>query len=194
YYTLSIMSYNRYLVICYPLQYNTNMTYKKVATVVVLTWLFGFLQVSILISLSAPLKLCGNIINKVYCDNYTIVKLACFDTTTNNVYGLLITFITVYGPTILILYTYIRILKMFFSGFTQTRQKAVSTCSPHLVTLLTFSVGAFFEVVQNRFNMNSLPNMLHIFLSLDWLTCQPLINPVLYGLKVTKICIILWST
>ncbi|XP_071058404.1 olfactory receptor 5M5-like, partial [Pseudochaenichthys georgianus] len=32
-------------------------------------------------STGVSLQLCGNIINKVYCDNYSIVKLACSDTT-----------------------------------------------------------------------------------------------------------------
>ncbi|XP_044059411.1 odorant receptor 128-9 [Siniperca chuatsi] len=184
---LAIMAYDRYLAICYPLQYNTCMTTKKVATLIGVTWLFPFLAIVVLISLSAPLQLCGNVINKVFCGNYSVVKLACYDTRVNNIYGLIYTVISIIIPLILILYTYIKILKVCFSGSKQTRQKAVSTCTPHLASLLNFSFGSCFEILQSRFNMNSVPNILRIFLSLYWLTCQPLFNPALYGLKMSKI-------
>ena len=184
--SLAIMSYDRYLAICYPLQYNTRMTSNKIVTVIALIWLLTFIVNFCTLSLIVPLQLCGNIINKVYCDNYSIVKLACYDTTVNNIYGLVVTTFSVFGPLILIFYTYISIFKVCFSGSKQTRQKAVSTCTPHLASLLNFSFGAFFEILQSRFNMNSVPNTLRIFLSLYFLTCPPLFNPVMYGLKLSK--------
>ncbi|XP_074496667.1 olfactory receptor 11A1-like [Sebastes fasciatus] len=183
---LAVMSYDRYLAICYPLQYNVHMTYNKTAILIALTWLYPFIAIGVLISLSGSLQLCGNVINKVYCDNYSIVKLACSDTTVNNIYGMIYTAATI-CVVLLIFYTYMKIFKVCFSGSKQTRQKAVSTCTPHLASLLNFSFGAFFEIIQSRFNMNNLPNMLRIILSLYWLTCQPLFNPLLYGLNLTKI-------
>ncbi|XP_038550189.1 olfactory receptor 142-like [Micropterus salmoides] len=187
---LAIMSYDRYLAICYPLQYNTCMTFKKVVVLIGVSWLCPFLINVVTASLRVPLQLCGNIINKVFCDNYSVVKLACSDTTVNNIYGLISASLSIVGPVSLILYTYVKILKVCFSGSKQTRQKAVSTCTPHLASLLNFSFGCFFEVLQSRFNMNSVPNMLRIFLSLYFLTCQPLFNPVMYGLNMSKIRII----
>ncbi|XP_029302846.1 olfactory receptor 2A14-like [Cottoperca gobio] len=189
-YNLAVMSYDRYLAICCPLQYNSRMTSNKVTVLIVLTWLFPLLNVVVLMSLSISLQLCGNIINKVYCDNFSVVKLACFETTANNVYGLTYLFTVFFGLAILIFYYYMRILKVCFSGCKQTRQKAVSTCTPHLASLLNFSFGCFFEILQSRFNMSSVPNMLRIVLSLYYLTCQPLFNPLIYGLNLTKIRII----
>ncbi|XP_031166347.1 olfactory receptor 11A1-like [Sander lucioperca] len=187
FHNLSIMSYDRYLAICYPLQYNTRMTSNKVAVLIALTWLYPFVGVSVTIALSVPLQLCGNIINKVYCDNYSVVKLACSDTRVNNIYGLLITCLLVFGPFSLILYTYVKIFKVCFSGSEQTRQKAVSTCTPHLASLINCFFGSFFEILQSRFDMSSVPMMLRIFLSLYVLTCQPIFNPLMYGLQMTKI-------
>ncbi|XP_075999707.1 olfactory receptor 10A3-like [Genypterus blacodes] len=185
--TLAIMSYDRYLAICHPLHYNTYMTSNKVAKLIAFTWLYPFLSVCVMISLSAPLQLCGNIINKVYCDNYPVVRLACYDTTVNNIYGIIYMFTIVFGLLILNLFSYIKILKICFSGSKQTRQKAVSTCSPHLASLINFSFGCFFEILQSRFNMSSIPIMLRIFLSLYFLTCPPLFNPLVYGLNISKI-------
>ncbi|XP_031163435.1 olfactory receptor 4E2-like [Sander lucioperca] len=186
-FTLAIMSYDRYLAICYPLQYNTRMTSNKVAVLVASVWLFCVLHIVVVISLSVTLQLCGNTIQKVYCDNYPIVKLACFDTTVNNIYGLVYMFTLFFGLIVLILYSYVRILKVCYSGSKQTRQKAVSTCTPHLASLINFSFGCFFEIVQSRFDMSSVPMMLRIFLSLYFLTCQPIFNPLMYGLQMSKL-------
>uniref|UniRef100_A0A671TH53 Olfactory receptor n=1 Tax=Sparus aurata TaxID=8175 RepID=A0A671TH53_SPAAU len=180
YFNLAVMSYDRYLAICYPLQYNTRMTFNKIAMLIALTWLYPCFAMVVLLSLSTPLQLCGNIINKVYCATHSVVKLSCSDTSLINIYGLIATFGTILGALLLILYTYMRILKVCFSGSKQTRQKAVSTCTPHLASLLNFSFGS-------RFDMSSVPNMFQIFLSLYFLTCQPLFNPLMYGLNMSKI-------
>ncbi|XP_042269268.1 olfactory receptor 142-like [Thunnus albacares] len=190
FFNLAIMSYDRYLAICCPLHYNTRMTSHKITLLIAVTWLYAYVICFVPITLSVPLQLCSNIINKVYCDNYSIVKLACYNTTVINIYGLTATALIVSCPVTLIFYTYIKILQVCFSGSKQTRQKAVSTCTPHLASLLNFTVGAGFELVQHRFDMSRVPNMLRIFLSLYWLTCQPLFNSVMYGLKMSNIRII----
>uniref|UniRef100_UPI0009B3B1E8 olfactory receptor 11A1-like n=1 Tax=Monopterus albus TaxID=43700 RepID=UPI0009B3B1E8 len=187
---LAAMAYDRYIAICFPLQYNTWMTYNKVVILIVVIWLPPLVVVCVTTCLSASLQLCGNIINKVYCGNYSIMNLACSDITVNNIYELTAACLIVGAPVSVILYTYIRILKVCFSGSTQTRQKAVSTCSPHLASLLNFCFGGCFEILQSRFNMDTVPNMLRIFLALYFLTCQPLFNPVIYGLNMSKIYII----
>ncbi|XP_053176371.1 olfactory receptor 52N5-like [Scomber japonicus] len=170
-----------------PLQYNTRMTSKSVAVFIAVIWFPPILVNFFTLPLIVPLQLCGNIINKVYCDNHSVVKLSCYDTTVNNIFGLIVTAVSVFGPLILILYTYMMILKVCSAGCKQSRQKAVSTCTPHLVSLLNFTFGACFEILQSRFNMSGVPNALRIFLSLYFLTCPPILNPLMYGLKLSKI-------
>ncbi|XP_015259283.1 PREDICTED: olfactory receptor 11A1-like [Cyprinodon variegatus] len=185
--SLAIMSYDRYVAICFPLQYNTIMTGRKVFLLIALTWVFPFLSTVVLVSLSAPLQLCGNIIDKVYCGNYSIVKLSCSNTSINNIYGLILTVLSIMAPLILILYTYTKILEVCFSATKQTRQKAISTCTPHLASILNFCFSCCFQILQSRFKLSSVPPLLDIILSLYFLTCQPLLNPVLYGLKISTI-------
>ncbi|XP_034540807.1 olfactory receptor 11A1-like [Notolabrus celidotus] len=187
FYILAVISYDRCLAICYPLQYNSLMTFKKAAVLIAVSWLTACLSVVCTVSLSSTLQLCGNIIDNIYCNNYSIVKLACSDTTINNIYGLVLLIISVILPLIWILYTYMRILKVCFSGSKQTRQKAVSTCTPHLASMLNFAFGICFETIQSRLNLSGVPILLSIFLSLYLITCQPILNPVMYGLKMSKI-------
>ncbi|XP_056230302.1 olfactory receptor 6N1-like [Seriola aureovittata] len=190
YLNLAIMSYDRYLAICCPLHYNARMTFNKIATLIAVTWLYPLLACIVIIYWNAHSQLCGNTIYKVYCDGHSIVKLACSDAQVTNIYGLIASFGTIFGAFIFIMFTYMKILNVCFSGSKQTRQKAVSTCTPHLASIFNFSVGASFELIQSRFNMKSVPSMLRIFLSLYWLTCQPLFNPVMYGLNLSKIRVI----
>ncbi|XP_012712956.2 olfactory receptor 49-like [Fundulus heteroclitus] len=187
FYNLAAMSYDRYLAICHPLHYNTQMQMNTVIRLVVLSWFLPLLNIIVMISLNASSRLCGNIIDKVYCINYNVTKLVCSGAAASNIYGLVYTFTVVIGLAALIVYTYIRILKVCFSGSEQTRHKAVSTCTPHLASLLNFSFGCFFEILQSRFDMSSVPGVLRIILSLYFVTCQPLFNPVVYGLKLKKI-------
>ncbi|XP_032400832.1 olfactory receptor 11A1-like [Xiphophorus hellerii] len=183
---LAVMSYDRYLAICYPLQYNTRMTPTKIAALIAVSWLYPFVVMSFSMTL-IPVKLCRNQINKVYCDMHSLVKLACSDAALTNIYGLFATFSTIFISLLLILYSYIKILAVCFSGSKQTRQKAVNTCTPHLASILNFTCAGSFEVSQSRFDMSFLPNVLRIFLSLYFLTAQPLFNPLMYGLKMSKI-------
>ncbi|XP_058489300.1 olfactory receptor 4E1-like [Solea solea] len=187
---LTVMSYDRYLAICRPLQYHACMTSKTIVLLIALSWLLPHLAIIVLTMLTLHLQLCGNVINKVYCGNYSIVKLACSDARVNNIYGLVQIMTYIISPLILILITYASILKVCFSGCKQTRQKAVSTCTPHLASLLNFSFGCLFQIIQSRFDMSSVPNILSILLSLYFLMCQPLFTPLLYGLKMSKICTI----
>uniref|UniRef100_A0A3Q2P9H5 Olfactory receptor n=1 Tax=Fundulus heteroclitus TaxID=8078 RepID=A0A3Q2P9H5_FUNHE len=190
FYNLAVMSYDRYLAICHPLHYNTRMQMNTVIRLVVLSWFFALLSIIVVISLNASSRLCGNIIDRVVCASYYVAVLSCSSATASNIYGLVYTFSVPVILAALILYTYVKILQVCFSGSKETRQKAISTCTPHLVSLLNFSFGSFFAVLQSRFDMSRVPNVLRIILSLYFVTCQPLLNPLLYGLKLNKIQII----
>ncbi|XP_078103384.1 olfactory receptor 52Z1P-like [Sander vitreus] len=184
---LAVMSYDRYLAICYPLQYHTRMTTNKAVILIIVIWLYCCVRFLITLSLNIRLTLCGNIINSLYCDNYLVAKLACSDVNMNNIYGLFSISLSILVPLVLILFSYMKILKVCFSGSKQTRQKAVSTCTPHLASLLNFSFGCCFEILQSRFDMTSVPSVLCIILSLYFVIIQPLLNPVMYGLEMSKI-------
>nr|XP_043871413.1 olfactory receptor 10J4-like [Solea senegalensis] len=184
---LAVMSYDRYLAICCPLQYNTRMTTHRALVFIFIVWIYSFVKFLITLSLNLRLTLCGNIIDSLYCHNYLVVKLACSDTTVNNIYGLFGIIITIVVPLVPILFSYLRILKVCFSGCRKTRQKALSTCAPHLASLLNFSFGCMFEILRSRFDMSAVPRVVRSMLSLYFLIIQPLLNPVMFGLQMTKI-------
>uniref|UniRef100_A0A3Q1EEM9 Olfactory receptor n=1 Tax=Acanthochromis polyacanthus TaxID=80966 RepID=A0A3Q1EEM9_9TELE len=184
YLSLAVMSYDRYVAVCCPLHYKSLMTADRTAALIVLTWSYPLVLITVMVCMTSSLQLCGNVINKVYCDNYSVVKLSCSDAFVNNIYGLITTFCTIIFPLVLIIFTYVKIFRVCLHGSKQTRQKAVSTCTPHLAVLLNFSFGACFETLQSRFDMSRVPAVLRIFLSLYSVASLPLFNPLMYGLNV----------
>ncbi|KAM6970078.1 olfactory receptor 11A1-like [Aplochiton taeniatus] len=184
---LAVMAYDRYLAICYPLYYKVIMTPNRVGVLICLIWLYSFLRFIISLSLTVQLQLCGNIVNSVFCNNYLVVKLACFNTSVNNIYGLCGLVLSVAVPLIPILFSYMAIFKVCLGASKETRQKAIATCTPHLASLLNFSFGCFFEILQTRFDMTHVPSVLRIALSLYFLICQPLFSPIVYGVRMSKI-------
>ncbi|XP_035479295.2 olfactory receptor 11A1-like [Scophthalmus maximus] len=184
---LAVMCYDRYVAICCPLQYNTRMSSNKAFIFIAVVWLYSFVKFLITLCLNIRLTLCGNRLNSLYCHNYLVVKLACSDTTVNNIYGLFGVVLTVLVPLLLILFSYMKILKVCFSGSKHMRQKAVSTCSPQLVSLLNFSFGCSFDIIQSRFDMSSVPTVLRMILSVYHVIIPPLLNPLMFGMQMSKL-------
>ena len=185
--SLAAMSYDRYVAICCPLQYQQRVSGSRVLLAVLVLWLYSFLKCVVTLALSVRLQRCGVAINSLYCLNYLVVKLSCSDTSVNNIYGLVGMVVTVLLPLVLILFSYLRILQVCFSGGGQARQRAVSTCSPHLASLLNFSVGCVLEIVQTRLSLAAVPRMLRNVLSLYFYLLQPLLSPVMFGLQISAI-------
>ncbi|XP_072313315.1 olfactory receptor 4C3D-like [Eucyclogobius newberryi] len=187
YVNLTVLSYDRYMAICFPLQYHSHMTRGRMIKLILFAWLYGLLTVLTTLCLTSSLQLCNSVIPKVYCDNFSVVRMACSDISHINIYGLIITFATLVFPFIYMIFTYLSILRVCFSGSKSLRQKALSTCLPHLVNIINFTVGGSFELVQSRFNMSGFPTALRVFLSLYCVTSQPLLSPLIYGFNITKL-------
>ena len=132
---LAVMSYDRYLAICCPLHYKARLTSNKVALLIALIWLYSLIKFLITLSLNLRLTLCGNVIDRLSCHNYYVVKLACTETSLNNIYGFISGTLTILVPLIPILFSYAKILRVCLSSSKETRQKAVRTCSPHIARI-----------------------------------------------------------
>ncbi|KAK9962693.1 hypothetical protein ABG768_008047 [Culter alburnus] len=184
---LTLMAYDRYISICYPLNYDKIVTPTKVILGIVFTWLFPLFRVTISLSFTAKIDICGVIIEKVYCDNYSVVKLACSDISYFNIHSTIILFFVVVLPFFIISYTYLRIILICLTLTKRGRVKLFSTCVPHVMALFNFIIGTSFEVLQSRFDMRHVPYTLRVILSLYFLILSPLINPILYGIGTQAI-------
>ncbi len=107
--TLTVMAYDRYVAICRPLEYHSVMTSQRILECMLFCWLSPFVCMCVAIVLTSKLTLCGSSIEKLYCENWSVVKLSCFSTTVNNVIGYVI-IIIYFGHAVLIFCSYIHLI------------------------------------------------------------------------------------
>ncbi|XP_069059544.1 olfactory receptor 51I2-like [Pleurodeles waltl] len=184
---LAVMALDRYVCICYPLRYHSIMTHSMVYYLVGAAWGYSIVLFTIHFTLTVRLPLCGNTITKIYCDNWSVVRLSCIDTSVNNIFGLFITAALIGLMPILIIYSYIEIFIECVHASRETRAKALQTCTPHLVSMMNFVADVLFEIFLHRFELKGLPQAVRIMMSIQFLVVAPLLNPMLYGLKMTEI-------
>ncbi|XP_069618689.1 olfactory receptor 1G1-like [Ranitomeya imitator] len=179
---LTVMSYDRYVAICYPLYYTSIMTGGYCVTLSIICWLFGYLFTFIYIIAAAKLNFCGpNIIDHVYCDILPLLELSCSETFFVRLEIYLIGFPIVVVPTtiIVVTYTYI-VLAVLRIPSSTGRRKAFSTCSSHLtvVSIFYWTMFSVYAVPTKRqtATMNKV-------LSLLYTVFTPLLNPIIYSLR-----------
>ncbi|XP_061072422.1 olfactory receptor 8I2-like [Conger conger] len=183
--TLAVMAYDRYVAICKPLNYHSIITPGKVVKFLIFTWLFSICESAIAICLVARLPLCGFRIEKLYCSAWPVVKLSCVDTTINNVYGSVLMVLHVLQA-LVILFSYVNIIKASVRS-QEERSKFMQTCLPHLISLTNFSVAIVFDIMYARYGSTTSMQSLRNFMSLEYLVVPPMLNPLIYGLKLSQI-------
>ncbi|XP_072547173.1 olfactory receptor 6N1-like [Salminus brasiliensis] len=183
--TLTVMAYDRYVAICRPLQYHSEMTNQKVKKFIVFCWLEPFFGTTVAVLLTSRLTLCGSYIEKLYCENWAVVKLACYSTTANNVIGYIV-IIVYFGHAVLIVCSYIQLIKTCIKS-KEGKYRFMQTCMPHLLALFNVSAALLFDAFYSRYGLTSFPQSLRNFLALNFLFVPPILNPLIYGLTLTKI-------
>nr|XP_055035219.1 olfactory receptor-like protein OLF2 [Misgurnus anguillicaudatus] len=185
YCTLAVMAYDRYVAICRPLDYHSKLNSLTCSMLLVFCWTASFVTVFIGTVLSNTLMLCKSHIAKLYCDNWSMVKLSCDSTVTNNIYGFLIILCIFLCFT----YTIVSYIKLAVAckASLECRRKFWQTCVPHLFSVVNFSVAMFFDTMYGRYGSSDFPEDLRNFLALEIIIVPPLFNPVIYGLKLKEV-------
>ncbi|XP_064198073.1 olfactory receptor 1496-like [Anguilla rostrata] len=184
---LAVMSYDRYVAICHPLHYHLLMSPRKVSAAIVLSWVVPCVYCAFYLLSTAQLSFCERHIEKMYCMYFELVKLSCFDTTILRFLGPALMIVCPSSQIVMILFSYVRILRVCLSASKESQAKALQTCTPHLLSVINFSVGCLFEIIQGRFNMSHVPHQARIYLSLQTSMVPLLLNPVIYGISIQAI-------
>uniref|UniRef100_W5NLP2 Olfactory receptor n=1 Tax=Lepisosteus oculatus TaxID=7918 RepID=W5NLP2_LEPOC len=185
YSNLTVMAYDRYVAICKPLEYHSIMNTVTAKKIVLILWTVTFCETLIPILLNIRLPFCGSQIEKLYCDNWSMVKLSCVDTTLNNICGYILVIACV-SQAFFIVYSYIQIIRVCVIS-SEGRSKFVQTCLPHLITLITFSITTVFDVMFSRYGSRNTPQTIRNIMAVEFLVIPPLLNPLIYGLNLTQI-------
>ncbi|XP_004483996.2 olfactory receptor 10AG1-like [Dasypus novemcinctus] len=179
---LAVMAYDCYMAICNPLQYPLVMNQKTCVQLAVGSWISGIPVQIGQTYLVFSLPFCGsNQINHFFCDFSALIKLACGDTSLNEICVYIVTILFAVIFFLLILGSYIKIISTILKLPSTTSQfKAFSTCSSHLiVVLLFFGPGGITYMKPKSHHSSGTDKMFSLF----YIFVTPVFNPIIYSLR-----------
>ncbi|XP_039884219.1 olfactory receptor 11A1-like [Simochromis diagramma] len=185
--SLAAMAYDRYISICHPLRYNVIMNTERVFLLILLVWLYSFLSFIFSFSFIFSLKFCENIIHNTYCDHQLIIRLSCSVSIQSFISDISFATVSVFIPFSLILVSYMKILRVCRKTSKENKQKAVTTCTPQIISVSNLFVGYIFYFIDFRFVVSQVLDEVHIILPMYVLIFQPMLTPFMYGFKLPKI-------
>ncbi|XP_069891456.1 olfactory receptor 52K2-like [Dipodomys merriami] len=182
------MAFDRYVAICNPLRHSTILTRTVTGEMGL-----GIVLRGLALLTPHPFLLCWlpycktNIISHAYCEFMALIKLACAETRIRRVYSLIVAFLTGGVDFILIICSYVLILRtVFHLPSKDARLKSLGTCGSHVCVILVFYTPAFFSFLTHRFGHQVAP-CVHILVANIYLLVPPMVNPIIYGVKTKKI-------
>ncbi|XP_063353423.1 olfactory receptor 10A6-like [Pelmatolapia mariae] len=187
FWSLAAMAYDRYISICHPLRYNVIMNTERVFKIILLVWVLSFLIFILSFSFIFSLKFCGNIVDNVYCDHKLIIILSCSASVQGSISMIFFVIMSFFIPFSLISVSYVNILRVCRETSKENKQKAVTTCTPQIVSLSNLFVGCICYSIDFRFLVSQVPDEVRTILGIYLLICQPILTPFMYGFNLPKI-------
>ncbi|XP_069098189.1 olfactory receptor 11L1-like [Pleurodeles waltl] len=179
---LTLMAFDRYIAICFPLQYGTLMNQNHCLMMTMGAWVIGFAPPFVTVFLLWDLYFCDcTEIDHFFCDFAPLLKAACSDTFLAERVPFVMSFAILSTPFLLIIASYVYIISAILRIPSSTgRHRAFSTCSSHLIVVVLYfgTLIALFVVPTSGHSVN-----LNKILSLLYTVVTPMINPVIYTLR-----------
>nr|XP_006128347.1 olfactory receptor 2AP1-like [Pelodiscus sinensis] len=179
---LAVMSLDRYVAICYPLQYTSIMSQRLCSLLVSVAWMGGLLLIVTPIILISQLSFCkSNVINHFFCDYTFLLQLSCGDKHLLELIHFVQAFFTILGTLLLIAVSYFSILiAIMRMPLATARQRAFSTCSSHLlIVLICYGSCVIMYVRPNQEEDLDINKGLALINAV----VAPLLNPFIYTLR-----------
>ncbi|MBZ3884919.1 Olfactory receptor 10G7 [Sciurus carolinensis] len=176
----TVMSYDRYLAISYPLRYSSMMSGRVCALLAAGTWLSGSLHSVVQTTLTFRLPYCGpSQVQHYFCDAPPILKLACADTSANEMVIFVNIGVVASGCFLLIVLSYVSIVCSILRIRTsEGRHRAFQTCASHCIVVLCFFGPGLFIYLQPS-SKDAVDGVVAVF----YTVLTPLLNPVVYTLR-----------
>uniref|UniRef100_A0A8C4RR25 Olfactory receptor 146-like n=1 Tax=Erpetoichthys calabaricus TaxID=27687 RepID=A0A8C4RR25_ERPCA len=184
--SLVILAYDRFLAICFPLQYHSINTNSRMIIIISSAWMFSAVTLSIMVLLVTRLSFCrSTVINSYFCDHGPVYRLACNDFYINIIMAFTNIALFLFVPLIFILFTYLAIgVTLLKIATSEGRQKALKTCTSHIILVAMFYIPIAVTYLAASF-VNFHPNA-RILNNLLSTTIPPMLNPIIYTLKTDE--------
>ncbi|XP_058141121.1 olfactory receptor 14J1-like [Dasypus novemcinctus] len=179
---LTVMSYDRYAAICFPLHYELIMDPGTCQGAVAAVWLSGTASGILFTAATFSISFCkAKVIHQFFCDVPQLLKLSC----SNDYLGLigvmgfisLMAFICFSSIVISYIYIFSTVLKV---PSAEGQSKAFSTCLPHLCVVSFFLSTGIFEFLKPTSDSSSI---FDLTISIFYTIVPPTLNPIIYSLR-----------
>ncbi|CAN8175566.1 unnamed protein product [Coccothraustes coccothraustes] len=178
---LTIMSYDHYVPICKPLHYRTLLGSRACAHMAAAAWASGFLNALLHTANTFSLPLChSNAPGQFFCEIPHILKLSCSPSKFWEHELIVVTAFLLFVCFLFIVFSYVQIFRVVLRiPSEQGRQKAFSTCLPHLAVLSLFITDIFAFLKPPSISSPSLDLAVSVLYSV----VPPTLNPLIYSLR-----------
>lgn len=179
---LAVMALDRYVAVCKPLHYVVIMNPRLCQQLASISWLSGLANSLIHATFTLQLPFCNNHrLDHFICEVPALLKLACVDTTINELVLFVVSVLFLLIPPALILISYGFITQAVLRiKSVEARNKAFSTCSSHLTVVTIFYGTIIYMYLQPS---NSYAQDQGKFISLFYTMVTPTLNPIIYTLR-----------
>lgn len=179
-YLLAVMSYDRYVAICKPLQYPVLMRRNIQLTLTAMVWFGASLQAFVPGVYVLLLQYCAsNVIQHFFCDLPSMIMLSCSDTSVFERIGIFSSIQMLLVPLLIILISYGCILGTVLRSVGRSH-KALGTCFSHLTVVTLFYGAAMLKYLRPRaYRTPDQDDVVSVFCTI----VTPLLNPLIYSLR-----------
>nr|XP_020633587.1 olfactory receptor 2D2-like [Pogona vitticeps] len=181
-FVLTVMSYDRYVAICFPLHYSQQVTKQVCILMAAACWMGGLFLSAINTAFTLKLSFGGhNKIDHFLCEMPAMVRSAYGGTYNVKMCLYISCVFTLISPLLLILVSYARILYTILGNHCNTcKHKAISTCSSHLLVVILF----FGSGISAYLGPHSSSSKEHLKMaSVFYIVITPALNPIIYSLR-----------
>ncbi|KAM6184987.1 olfactory receptor 14J1-like [Rhynchocyon petersi] len=179
---LTVMSYDRYAAICFPLHYEVIMNPSKCRLAVIAVWLSGGIIGILYVTTTFSITFCrGKIVHQFFCDIPQLLKLSCSNDYLRVIGVSVFVALMAFGCFTSIVLSYIHIFSTVLKiPSAEGRSKAFSTCLPHLFVVSFFvstGISAFLKPATES------PTAFDLVISIFYTVVPPTLNPIIYSLR-----------
>ncbi|XP_032751986.1 olfactory receptor 13A1-like [Rattus rattus] len=179
---LTVMAYDRYVAICFPLHYSTRMSPQLCGVLAMGVWSICATNACVHTGLMTRLSFCGpKVITHFFCEIPPLLLLSCTPTYVNSIMTLIADFLFGGINFVLTLLSYgciiASILRMRSA---EGKRKAFSTCSSHLIVVAMYYSSVLSAYISPAFSYSPERSK---FSSVLYSVLSPTLNPLIYTLR-----------